>query len=233
MNPHQPPYTWKVQVPGQSGSPVQPSKTATPQSSRLDLLEKEVRELRQLVQKLQDQPAIRVDRIEYKFDQLKVENLDGTLHIGLSPTDLENMEDLVPGNAPQATPYTDPKGWGVTKELENEMLHYLENDYHKAVERACEQLGIPVNPMYADFMKDDIRKQLPTRLQYHLQRMPQALRTDPNTTNLKKEVSLLMKQDIYQGIMTFLTQANATQSETPQPNQTTEEKANGEEEEDK
>lgn len=35
-----------------------------------------------------------IDKIEYHFDQLKIEHLDGTLHIGMSPNDLENIEDL-------------------------------------------------------------------------------------------------------------------------------------------
>ena len=37
--------------------------------------------------------------MEYKFDQLKVETLEGTLNIGLNPSDLQGIEDFsVPGN---------------------------------------------------------------------------------------------------------------------------------------
>ncbi len=36
-----------------------------------------------------------MEKIEYKFDQLKVESLDGTLNIGLNPSNLkETIEDL-------------------------------------------------------------------------------------------------------------------------------------------
>ena len=32
--------------------------------------------------------------MEYKFDQLKVETLEGTLNIGLNPSDLQGIEDF-------------------------------------------------------------------------------------------------------------------------------------------
>jgi len=35
-----------------------------------------------------------IHKIEYHFDQLKIEHLNGTLHIGLSPSDLKNIENF-------------------------------------------------------------------------------------------------------------------------------------------
>ena len=34
---------------------------------------------------LKEAPSTKIDRIEYKFDQLKIETLEGTLNIGLNP----------------------------------------------------------------------------------------------------------------------------------------------------
>ena len=34
------------------------------------------------------------NELEYKFDQLKVETLEGTLNIGLNPSDLQGIEDF-------------------------------------------------------------------------------------------------------------------------------------------
>lgn len=56
---------------------------------------KKVNDLSQELTTMRDTPKINVEKIEYKFDQLKVESLDGTLNIGLNPNSLkETIEDL-------------------------------------------------------------------------------------------------------------------------------------------
>ncbi|CQR47011.1 putative spore germination protein GerPC [Paraliobacillus sp. PM-2] len=35
-----------------------------------------------------------IEKLEYHFDQLKIERMDGTLHIGFTPEDLANVEDF-------------------------------------------------------------------------------------------------------------------------------------------
>jgi len=46
---------------------------------------------------LQTQLLNLLEKIEYKFDQLKVETLEGTLSIGLSPTELAKHDVEIPG----------------------------------------------------------------------------------------------------------------------------------------
>ena len=77
---------------------------------RLDTLEKQVAENK----------APNIEKIEYKFDQLKIEHLAGTLHIGLSPSDLENIEDLA---IQQTTPPNYPVP--LKQQLTNELQQYL------------------------------------------------------------------------------------------------------------
>ena len=45
--------------------------------------------------------------MEYKFDQLKVETLEGTLNIGLNPSDLQAIEDFSVPNGKGKGPGTD------------------------------------------------------------------------------------------------------------------------------
>ncbi len=48
-------------------------------------LEDQVRLLQEELNELKNRPSSSVGKVEYKFDQLKVENLNGTLNIGLNP----------------------------------------------------------------------------------------------------------------------------------------------------
>lgn len=54
------------------------------QDKRIMKLEHELKRLTDEIAELKNKPPIHVDKIEYKFDQLKVESLDGTLNIGLT-----------------------------------------------------------------------------------------------------------------------------------------------------
>ena len=53
-----------------------------------------INKLSKEIDALKDKPPINVERLEYKFDQLKIEKLDGTLNIGINPADLNNIEDM-------------------------------------------------------------------------------------------------------------------------------------------
>ena len=50
--------------------------------------------MEQKITELQSRPSVHVEKLEYKFDQLKVEKLEGTLNIGLNPTDLQGDRGL-------------------------------------------------------------------------------------------------------------------------------------------
>ena len=48
-------------------------------------LQKKIQTIEETVSDLKKRPSVKVERMEYKFDQLKVETLEGTLNIGLNP----------------------------------------------------------------------------------------------------------------------------------------------------
>ncbi len=64
------------------------------QDRKIQVLQKKILSLEKSITELQNRPPVQVERMEYKFDQLKVETLEGTLNIGLNPSDLQNIEDL-------------------------------------------------------------------------------------------------------------------------------------------
>ena len=64
------------------------------QHQEIAQLQTSMAQLSEEIKKLKEKPSITVERLEYKFDQLKVETLEGTLNIGLNPSDLNNIDDL-------------------------------------------------------------------------------------------------------------------------------------------
>lgn len=69
------------------------------QKQRIDQLEQTVKKLQSDIDSLKDQKRFHIDKIEYNFDQLKVEKLDGTLTIGISPSSLDNVDDFTVNGA--------------------------------------------------------------------------------------------------------------------------------------
>lgn len=56
------------------------------QQEQIAMLQKRFDMLMAQVQAAEAKPTYRIDKIEYQFDQLKIEKLDGTLNIGIQPS---------------------------------------------------------------------------------------------------------------------------------------------------
>jgi len=77
------------------------------QQKELRQLCTEVVALRARVQAAETRPMYNIEKLEYQFDQLKVEKLDGTLNIGMSPPGEQQFKELgqlvIPGQSPSAS----------------------------------------------------------------------------------------------------------------------------------
>ncbi|MBN3585448.1 spore gernimation protein GerPC, partial [Algoriphagus aestuarii] len=64
------------------------------QESLIKQLQKKQRALEKELTEVKEKPVLHIDRIEYQFDQLKIDRLEGTLNIGLNPKDLQDMDEF-------------------------------------------------------------------------------------------------------------------------------------------
>ncbi len=170
--------------------------------NRMTTLEQTIQKLREEIRQLKDKPSIQVDKIEYKFDQLKVETLEGTLNIGLNPSDLSNIEDFAVQNQSLTTPIHPKAQMQRSMKIEESIYHYLETDLPALFKDIQNQLNVKLDDSYLDFIKQDILKQLPARIDFHIQ----------NTTSVEREgeqrteetIIELLKQEIRKGILIFI-----------------------------
>ncbi len=167
-------------------------KTIRKLQKKIDLLEKKIAEL-------QDRPPIRVEKMEYKFDQLKVETLEGTLNIGLNPSDLQGIEDYsVPSQNGVPTPQ---ERMALFTEIENQIHQYLDDNLQNIMRNIGEQLQLRIDDTYREFILQDIKKQLPSRIEYYLNQPPK----NGSTHDQHKEwIFEQMKKEIHHGVSTFL-----------------------------
>ncbi|WP_400246407.1 spore germination protein GerPC [Niallia sp. JL1B1071] len=183
----------------------------------LQLLEKRIKDLEKQVAALsidvttmKEKPSVHIDRIDYSFDQLKVETLEGTLNIGLNPEDLSNIEELAinpsgPVNQPHGPfyPPIDPKQMmNRSMDIEEEMHQFIQLELPEIIRKKQVELKMPEEESYISFIQEDITKQLPTRIQYYLQ---QGANRKQNGGNLSNEAIIhALKEEMENGIHLFL-----------------------------
>lgn len=176
---------------------------------RIVSLEQAVTEMTKEITELKNRPSVRVDRIEYSFDQLKVETLDGTLNIGLNPADLQKIEELAinPGNSvqPGGPLYPiDPKQMMTrSMELEETLLSYIQLELPEIIVQKQAELGLEEDEAYISFIQEDITKQLPTRIQYYLQQRTGGEKAE-DTQQQNETIIEALKQEIENGVKIFL-----------------------------
>lgn len=172
------------------------------QADQLNRMEQTVEALRNEIAELRQQRAVTVDKIEYHFDQLKVEKLDGTLNIGLNPDLAGNIDDLaVNGTEPHIQqPVQDANS--PFREIADETHQYLEKEVPGEIISLEQRYNRLLGDDYRSFIVNDIKNQVDERIRYYIGQMKQA--APENTASLHREVMDKVKRDIRVAIERYM-----------------------------
>jgi len=151
-------YTWLEQI----------QRVIRMQSDKILRMENEIGALKQLIQSIQETPKQSIGSIEYKFDQLKVENLNGTLIIGLrhgESGEIEDMwvadkhhENVTVGQPSNENASIDPDS------LRNEIHHYIHNDVSNIIRGQANQHQFNLDPENLQSIIEDMSRQANERI---------------------------------------------------------------------
>lgn len=178
------------------------------QQKRIKALEKAVFELKNEVNELRNRAPIQVDSIHYSFDQLKVETLEGTLNIGLNPSDLQGIEEFAVNQQPNLNPNPKMMRPEARTEaiimIEDELYRYLETEVPQLFKQFQDQSRVGIEDSYLDFIRVDIKKQIPKRIEdYFIKFSPQEHSANEQNT-IYEEIINQIKKDINSGVQSFL-----------------------------
>lgn len=156
------------------------------QMQKVAELERQVCELSARLDALGAKPAYTIEKLEYHFDQLKVERLDGTLHIGMMPPGADSQGQMdqftvtpvypkppsvvqpgavATGSQPQpdavsSTPAANDPLW-------QRLEHYLKHEAPQVLERIAEQRQLPLDHHHSRLILEDLGRQAMPRLAYY------------------------------------------------------------------
>ncbi|WP_066054580.1 spore germination protein GerPC [Robertmurraya korlensis] len=174
------------------------------QENRIRMLEHSLLQVQTEMSKLKEKPPIHVDRIEYKFDQLKVESLDGTLNIGLNPSDLQGIDEFSVPNQSVKTPYSPKQMFQRSMELEDKVYDYMGHHLPSIFETTQAKLQTTLDESYYHFIEEDIRKQIPKRLELYLREISAGEKETLDTQQIDDKVLERFHKEMEYGVEAFI-----------------------------
>ncbi|WRP08073.1 spore germination protein GerPC [Rossellomorea aquimaris] len=173
-------------------------------NTKIVALEQKVNELSQELMTIKETPKINVERIEYKFDQLKVESLDGTLNIGLNPSNLKDtIEDLAVeqnvnvNSIKDLTPYKE--------RITNEIQTYIQTELPNLIQDNEMQFQRSLDPSYYEMVQQDLLNQMPQRIDFYLENIPH-VESKQSEEEWERKITSKIKKDIQTALFSFMSQ---------------------------
>ena len=171
------------------------------QNKKLKELDLEVKELKHNVAAIKDKP-INIEKIEYKFDQLKVETLEGTLNIGITPNG-SNIEDFAVNEADHIVENTSNQYNGVITEVQREINHFLDHDARQEIKSIGRKHNYELDESYYHLIVEDIKKQIDQRIQIYVNQINKK-QGEQSLEQSKDEIIKKVKKDIVDSIESFV-----------------------------
>src|SRR5690606_34465705 len=183
------------------------------QNQRISQLEKILMNIQSEINEMKNTPKTHIDRIEYKFDQLKVETLEGTLNIGLNPVNGEQIEDFAVSQNKMNIPDIRHTHKDFIQEIHDEVDAYLNNECSSYIQNMLEQKRTSLPDEHVQFILDDIRKQIVDRIIFYLEQKQAELQDPTRQLDIYQTTVARIKTDIRNSIDAYLTNFPKTMKE--------------------
>jgi len=150
-------------------------------AERLARAEERLAKLEAEAEEWKRRPTHAVEKIEYRFDQLKIDTLQGTLHIGIRPEQAGAEPIWSLGEAelptPNVVPAADPIGAAPPPaapppspflNIQRAVREYLHNAVPPLLAGLCEAAEYELEPEEVDRVVADLAAQVDGRIQYYM-----------------------------------------------------------------
>ncbi|GEN35465.1 spore germination protein GerPC [Aneurinibacillus danicus] len=161
-----------------------------------------VQQLQSEISSLKKQHPVIVEKMEYKFDQLKVETLEGTLNIGITPNGFGEIEEFSTNDQTVEDMPIYPQH-SRFQQIKNHIDNYLHSELPKEIRVMERRQKYKVNEEFRQFIIEDIKKQVDQRIHHYLNQMNTDA-TDNDSGTIEQTVIKKVKKDIRSGIESYL-----------------------------
>ncbi|WP_010283443.1 spore germination protein GerPC [Bacillus timonensis] len=174
------------------------------QNVRINQLEQSLQQLQTEIGELKKQPSTHIEKVEYKFDQLKVETLEGTLNIGLNPLNGEPIEDFSVAQGKMNIPDIRHVHKELLGEIQDNIDEYLSNEGPVLIEGIANQERTDIEEGHSGFIIEDIQKQIPDRIVHYLGQYHGELQNPSREAEVYQNIINHIKNDIKNSVTGYI-----------------------------
>jgi spore germination protein PC len=165
------------------------------QSQKMNQLEKMIEQLQSEMTSLKQQRPTNIEKIEYNFDQLKVEKLEGILNIGLSPNGSKSIEDFAVNHQAAQDLSVQSRHDELFQPILHRVHQYLDTEIPNKIKLLEEKYDCMLDETYRRFIIQDVKKQLDQRIRHYLHQMDEEVTTH-DTAFIQQTIIKKMEHDI-------------------------------------
>lgn len=166
------------------------------QAQKLQQLEKQLEELQKDVETLKNNKSAAIGPINYHFEQLKIEKLEGTLNIGITPNDGNNLDEAVVNGQTIGSQSQDAEKQALSEKIRPPLVAYLQNEVPEQFVRRAKERNANINPQYIQMVTQDLEQQMDGRIEEYLSQLPVAREGRDNIEDVCASIIAQIKRDI-------------------------------------
>ncbi|AOZ91027.1 spore germination protein GerPC [Paenibacillus crassostreae] len=140
------------------------------QSDKIQQLEKRYGELQSEIEHLKNKKSANIGPINYHFEQLKIEKLEGTLNIGINPNEGNNFEEVMVNGQPIGTNEAENKA--LYEKIHPTVKQYVQEEVPKQLAYLASERNLNMNPQFIHMVTQDLQQQMDGRINEYLGQMP-------------------------------------------------------------
>lgn len=171
---------------------------------QLQLVMNQLRTMQQQLDDLKSRPPLHV---EYHFDQLKVNRLEGTLNVGVTPQGMPAIESLETPGTPgwKVEPLPENEGDDPVRTMQAEISTYMNREGTQALIALERQYAYPLDDAHRARVVEDVRKQLNERVRYYVTMNPPPKEgSEEHRAKWREDIAAKTKRDIHAAYSAYL-----------------------------
>ncbi|WP_280771968.1 spore germination protein GerPC [Salipaludibacillus daqingensis] len=186
------------------------------QHERVSQLEETIHQLQNEINRLKEKQTSNIEKIEYKFDQLKVEKLEGTLNIGITPNNggESSVEDFSVNQHDLNIPRNQQQESAFFEEIQEQIHEYLNEECYRDIRFIENQNNYQIDNHYRQYIMEDIRKQVDNRVRYYLSQLDLNNLKQEELVKMKEMAIRKIKEDVHKTYEEFLKQLPRKENES-------------------
>ncbi|MCA4756007.1 hypothetical protein H8Z60_26195 [Mycolicibacterium fortuitum] len=172
------------------------------QTDKINNLETKITDLNKELTDLRNQKPISVDKIEYRFDLLKVEHLNGTLVVGVTPEVARSIDEIATNDCRWVHDSTN-KNTDLYRSTAEVIEQYLDSKVPDAIDSVAKLHQVQVEDEYQQLMIRDLKKQMHDRIEHYINHMSDSAAKDESVASILDKVKGDIQTAIEQHIATI------------------------------